>query len=37
MITVQGDRIDWDYVHGWCDQHGTRALWTRSARSIPPI
>jgi hypothetical protein len=37
IITVQGDRIDWDYVHGWCEQHGTRALLDEIRRSIPPI
>ena len=37
MITVQGDRIDWDYVHGWCEKHGTRALLDEIRRSIPPI
>src|SRR5262245_15639238 len=21
VIAVQGDRIDWDYVHGWADRH----------------
>ena len=24
VIAVQGERIDWDYVHGWCEKHGTR-------------
>lgn len=37
VIAVQGDRIDWDYVHRWCDQHGTRALLDEIRRSIPPI
>jgi hypothetical protein len=37
MITVQGDRIDWDYVHGWCEQHGTRAFLDEIRSSIPPI
>jgi hypothetical protein len=22
VIAVQGDRIDWDYVHRWCEEHG---------------
>ena len=30
VIAVQADRIDWDYVHRWCEQHGTRACWMRS-------
>jgi hypothetical protein len=37
VIAIQGDRIDWDYVHGWCEQHGTRALLDEIRRSIPPI
>jgi len=37
VIAVQGDRIDWDYVHHWCDQHGTRALLEEVRGSIPPI
>ena len=23
ILEVQADQIDWDYVHHWCDQHGT--------------
>ncbi len=26
VVALQGDRIDWDYVTGWCDRHGTREL-----------
>ncbi len=26
VIAVQKDRIDWEYVRRWCDQHGTRDL-----------
>ena len=37
VIAVQGDRIDWDHVHRWCDQHGTRAMLDKIRRSIPPI
>ncbi len=37
VSAVQGDRIDWDYVHRWCDQHGTRALLDEIRASIPPI
>jgi hypothetical protein len=37
VIAVQRDRIDWDYVHRWCDQHGTRAMLDEIRRSIPPI
>jgi Nucleotidyl transferase AbiEii toxin, Type IV TA system len=37
VIAVQADRIDWDYVHRWCEQHGTRALLDEIRGSIPPI
>jgi hypothetical protein len=37
VIAVQGDRSDWDYVHRWCEQHGTRALLDEIRASIPPI
>lgn len=38
VIAVQGDdAIDWDYVHGWADRHGTRGLLDEIRRSIPPI
>jgi hypothetical protein len=37
MIAVQGDRIDWEYVHGWCEQHGTRSLLDDIRYSIQPI
>lgn len=26
VIAMQQDAIDWPYVEGWCDQHGSRAL-----------
>ena len=37
VIAVQAERIDWDYVHPWCDRHGTRDLLDEVRRSIPPI
>ncbi len=37
VILVQADRIDWDYVHRWCEEHGTRALLDEIRSSIPPI
>ena len=33
VVAVQGDRIDWDYVTGWCDRHGTRELLDRVRQS----
>lgn len=37
VIAVQGDAIDWDYVHSWTDPHGTRGLLDEIRASIPPI
>ncbi len=37
VIAVQGDAIDWPYVHAWADQHGTRGLLDEIRASIPPI
>ena len=35
VVAASGDRLDWDYVHRWCDVHGTRALLDEIRRSIP--
>lgn len=37
VIAVQGDKIDWAYVHHWCDQHGTREKLEEIRKSIPPL
>jgi hypothetical protein len=38
VIAVQGDEsLDWDYIHHWCAQHGTRALLDEIRASIPPL
>ena len=37
VIAVQGDRIQWDYVRSWCDQHGTRDLLEEIRRRLPPL
>ena len=37
VIAVQANHIDWDYVHKWCDLHGTRSLLDEIRASIPPI
>jgi hypothetical protein len=36
-MAVQGDRLDWDYIHRWCDAHGTRALLDEVRASLPPL
>ena len=37
VIAVQGDRLNWDYIHRWCDAHGTRALLDEVRASLPPL
>lgn len=36
-IAVQGEAVDWSYVHAWCDRHETKGLLEEILRSIPPI
>ncbi len=26
MIAFKGEKLDWPYIEGWCDQHGSRSL-----------
>ena len=35
VIAVQGNRIDWDYVNSWCDEHGTRDTLDALRRELP--
>ena len=35
VITVQEEFLDWDYIHGWCEQHGTRELLQEIREQIP--
>lgn len=35
VIAVQGERIDWEYVHRWCEAHGTREVLEDVRKSIP--
>jgi hypothetical protein len=37
ILSVQGNKIDWDYLNLWCDRHGTRALLDRIRESVPRI
>jgi hypothetical protein len=37
VIAVQGEKIDWGYVHSWCDRHGTRVILDEIRASIPPL
>ena len=37
VIGVQNERLDWDYIHHWCEQHGTRQILDDIRREIPPL
>lgn len=38
VIAVQGeDAFDWDYIHRWAGEHGTRSRLDEIRASIPPI
>lgn len=37
VMGVQGDRLDWRYIEGWCEQHGTRGLLEEIRRTVPKI
>ena len=35
VIAMQGDVLDWNYIHHWADVHGSRAKLERVRESIP--
>lgn len=35
VLAVQGSALDWDYIHRWCDAHGTRELLDDIRASLP--
>jgi len=37
VIAVSGNQVDWDYVHRWCELHGTRAALDAIRASVPPL
>jgi predicted nucleotidyltransferase len=37
VIAVQGDALDWDYIHHWTDIHGTREKLNEIRASVPKI
>ena len=37
VMGVQGDRLDWSYIEGWCERHGTRALLEQIRRTVPKM
>ena len=36
VIAVQQDRLDWDYIHHWCDLHGSREHLDAIRQSLLP-
>ena len=37
VIAVQGDALDWKYIHHWTHEHETRELLDEIRASIPPL
>ncbi len=37
VIGVQQGHLDWSYIEGWCERHGTRALLEEIRRTVPKI
>ncbi len=37
VIAAQGEKMDWDYIHKWCGEHGTMELLRELRDSIPPM
>ncbi len=37
VMAVQNELLDWPYVEGWCQQHGTRELLDKLRSGLPPV
>ncbi len=37
VMGVQQEQLDWPYIEGWCEQHGTLALLHEIRRTVPKI
>ena len=35
VLTLRSESLDWEYIHQWCDQHGTRDALDAIRNSIP--
>lgn len=35
LLAVQGDKLDWNYIHRWCDLHETREAFDEIRSQIP--
>ncbi len=36
VLLVQQSGMDWDYIHRWCDEHGTRELLEQIRKGLAP-
>jgi hypothetical protein len=37
VLAVQSANVDWDYIHHWCQEHGTLDLLGEIRASLPPV
>jgi hypothetical protein len=37
VIGVQAGKLDWPYIEGWCERHGTRVLLEEIRRTVPEV
>jgi hypothetical protein len=37
VLSVQQGNLEWNYIHSWCDQHGTRELLDQIRQQLPPV
>ena len=37
VIGVQGEKLDWEYIIGWCERHGTRGLLEKIRLTVPKL
>jgi hypothetical protein len=37
VLAVQRSTLDWEYIHRWCDAHGSRKLLDDIRASLPPL
>ncbi|MDM8005392.1 MAG: hypothetical protein QUV05_04470 [Phycisphaerae bacterium] len=37
VLSVQQDKLDWDYLQRWCQAHGTADLLQQLRQEIPPL
>ena len=37
VIGVQRSKLDWAYIEGWCERHGTTARLEEIRRTVPEV